>query len=187
VTGRAGFACHPTTVTIRTSQKRGTAMTDLVRLENGKATVSSKKVADTFGKVHRNVLRDIANLECSKEFRVLNFEQSSYTSAQGKVLPCVEMTRDGFCFLAMGFTGDKAAQWKESFLNAFNSMEAELLEISRSVMGALDSLVAAAESDKARVSIHGKALAHWKKVRKQHIKAIADTHAKVQLVLGFES
>jgi hypothetical protein len=36
------------------------------------------------------------------------------------------MTRDGFTFLAMGFTGAKAAQWKEAYITAFNRMEAEL-------------------------------------------------------------
>jgi hypothetical protein len=38
-----------------------------------------------------------------------------------------EITRDGFAFLAMGFTGRKAAQWKETFIAAFNAMEQELL------------------------------------------------------------
>jgi phage regulator Rha-like protein len=34
-----------------------------------------------------------------------------------------EMTRDGFMFLAMGFTGSKAARIKESFIEAFNMLE----------------------------------------------------------------
>ena len=36
------------------------------------------------------------------------------------------MTRDGFSFLVMGFTGAKAAHWKEKYIEAFNAMEAEL-------------------------------------------------------------
>ena len=36
------------------------------------------------------------------------------------------MTRDGFTFLAMGFTGPRAAVFKEAYINAFNKMEAEL-------------------------------------------------------------
>jgi len=36
------------------------------------------------------------------------------------------MTRDGFSFLAMGFTGPKAARWKEDFINAFKMMELRL-------------------------------------------------------------
>jgi hypothetical protein len=33
-----------------------------------------------------------------------------------------EMTRDGFTFLAMGFTGKEAARWKEAYIAAFNAM-----------------------------------------------------------------
>ena len=36
------------------------------------------------------------------------------------------MTRDGFTFLAMGFTGKVAAQFKEAYINAFNEMEEKL-------------------------------------------------------------
>ena len=36
------------------------------------------------------------------------------------------MTRDGFAFLAMGFTGVKAAAFKEAFIAEFSRMEREL-------------------------------------------------------------
>jgi len=38
-------------------------------------------------------------------------------------MPMYEMTRDGFSFLVMGFTGAKAAQFKEAYIEAFNRME----------------------------------------------------------------
>lgn len=41
-------------------------------------------------------------------------------------LPCYQITRDGFAFLAMGFTGKRAAQFKEAYINAFNQMEKQL-------------------------------------------------------------
>ncbi|MGI9701007.1 Rha family transcriptional regulator [Pseudomonas aeruginosa] len=37
------------------------------------------------------------------------------------------MTRDGFTFLCMGFTGEEAARWKEAYINAFNKMEQALI------------------------------------------------------------
>ena len=40
--------------------------------------------------------------------------------------PAYLMTRDGFTFLAMGFTGPRAAVFKEAYIEAFNKMEAEL-------------------------------------------------------------
>lgn len=160
-------------------------MEDLVKIDSGKTTVNSKVIADTFKKVHRGVLRDIRELKCSEKFREHNFVLSSYTSLQGKELPCYEMTRDGFCFLAMGFTGEKADHWKEAFIEAFNSMESLLQQQSKSVMQSFADAIARMESDQALASLHGKALSQWKKVRKQHIEAVTEAHAKAQLVLKF--
>lgn len=94
---------------------------------DGKITTTSNQVAEHFGKRHDTVLRAIRNLEYSADFRLRNFAESSYINEQGKKQPCFRMTRDGFAFLAMGFTGKEAAQWKEAYINAFNKMEAELL------------------------------------------------------------
>ena len=42
----------------------------------GAAFCSSSQVAETFGKRHDNVLRDVQELDCSENFRLLNFEGS---------------------------------------------------------------------------------------------------------------
>lgn len=89
----------------------------------GKVVTSSLAVASYFGKQHKNVIQKIASLECSAEFTELNFQLSEYTDASGRKLPCYNITRDGFAFLAMGFTGKRAAQFKEAYINAFNQME----------------------------------------------------------------
>jgi Rha family phage regulatory protein len=89
----------------------------------GVAKVDSLTVAEAFSKDHRNVIRDIRNLDCSEEFRLLNFEQSSYTNLQGKKQPCYNLTRDGFVFLVMGYRGKKAAAFKEAYIRRFNEME----------------------------------------------------------------
>lgn len=47
-------------------------------------------------------------------------------SGAKREFPAYRLTRDGFSFLAMGFTGKKAAAWKEKFLMAFNAMERRL-------------------------------------------------------------
>ena len=54
---------------------------------------------------------------------------SDYVDERGKTQPCVIMTRDGFVFLVMGYTGEKASRFKEEYINAFNDMEAELKRI----------------------------------------------------------
>lgn len=102
------------------------ATPDLAIIE-GQITTTSQQIAAHFGKRHDTVLRAIRNMECSAEYRLRNFAESSYRNEQGKEQPCYRLTRDGFVFLAMGFTGKDAAQWKEAYITAFNKMEQELL------------------------------------------------------------
>lgn len=103
----------------------------LVSAENGCMFTTSLMVAEIFGKNHKDVLKAIDNLECSKEFHERNFALYEYSRDLGigiRKYPAYTLTRDGFSFLAMGFTGAKAAAWKEKFLEAFNAMEACLLK-----------------------------------------------------------
>src|SRR5438552_19216410 len=100
----------------------------LLEFSHDKLYVSSLDVAHHFEKLHYNVLRSIEALECSDEFRALNFEASSYPSQQNRQLPMFRMTRDGFSMLVMSFTGPKDAFWRERYNQSFNLMEAELLK-----------------------------------------------------------
>ena len=87
------------------------------------ARANSLMVAKVFGKDHNKVLRDIRELDCSEEFSLSFFGQSTYTDERGKRQPCINMTRDGFTFLVMGYRGKKAAQFKEAYIRRFNQME----------------------------------------------------------------
>ncbi|MCJ8293522.1 MAG: Rha family transcriptional regulator [Colwellia sp.] len=98
-------------------------MNDLVKINNGELMTTSKIISDVFGKAHRDTVRAINNLDCSDKFKLCNFTHSSYTSPQNKVIKCFNVTRDGMVFLCMGFTGKKAADWKEKYIEAFNQME----------------------------------------------------------------
>jgi Rha family phage regulatory protein len=93
---------------------------------DGRCWVTSREISEKFGKRHDNVLVKIERMECSDEFRRLNFKVSEYESPQGKDIKQFLMTRDGFAFLIMGFTGKKAAHWREQFIFAFNAMEQQL-------------------------------------------------------------
>lgn len=108
---------------------------DIITVSNGQATTTSLAVADKFGKRHKNVLQAIRNMECSESFRRLNFQPTIFDvpGPKGAVRreECFEITRDGFSFLAMGFTGKEAANWKEKFITAFNAMERALSSLKR--------------------------------------------------------
>ncbi|MDD8639029.1 ash family protein [Escherichia coli] len=97
-----------------------------ITIINGRVVTTSLAVANYFTKRHERVLDRIRNLECSAEFTEHNFVLSEYTDVSGRKLPCYQITRDGFAFLAMGFTGKRAAQFKEAYINAFNQMEKQL-------------------------------------------------------------
>lgn len=92
-------------------------------------TTTSRKIADAFGKEHKNVIRDIENLDCSDKFTQLNFELSVYKDKSGKQNKEYIITKDGFVMLAMGYTGEKAMAFKEAYIAEFNAMDAELKRI----------------------------------------------------------
>lgn len=102
-------------------------LVEVTRINKEEVTVvSSLDIAKTFEKEHARVLRDIRELECSDEFRLGNFAESSYRNSQNKNQPMYLITRDGFALLAMGYTGEKAMRFKEAYIRQFNAMEKQL-------------------------------------------------------------
>lgn len=99
---------------------------DAVFIQNHLVKTDSLRVAEIFGKQHKNVLQKLESLDCSQEFTELNFQLSEYVDTTGRKLPMFEMTKDGFIFLVMGFTGATAAKIKEAYINTFNQMAAML-------------------------------------------------------------
>lgn len=91
--------------------------------------VTSLDVAETFGKEHRHVLEDIRKI-CDNlstaEISAL-FYESDYKASNGKKNPMYLMNRDGFTLLAMGYTGEKAMQFKLAYIKQFNAMEKALI------------------------------------------------------------
>lgn len=105
----------------------------LVVVENGQAVTTSLRIAEVFQKEHKVVLRAIRELDCSSTLRERNFAPSCYVVKNGNVSkknPMYYIGKDGFVFLAMGFTGKIAAKFKEEYINAFNEME-EMLRKSK--------------------------------------------------------
>lgn len=87
---------------------------------------TSLDISNHFGKKHKDVLRAIQNIDYSKEFNERNFAPILYLDGMNREKPMYEITRDGFMFLCMGFTGTTTAQWKEKYIAAFNALECEV-------------------------------------------------------------
>ena len=124
-------------------------------VDRNKVWTTSRDVAAKFEKPHNDVLKAIRALDCSPEFSLGNFSQSDYVTDRGKKYPQYLMTRDGFTFLAMGFTGPKAARFKELYIAEFNRMEEELYRRRFSAAGSreeLDRLTAQCETERKRAA-----------------------------------
>lgn len=103
-------------------------MNQLVYIANNRPVTDSLTVAETFGKDHDKVLRDIRELECSEEFSLSNFGESTYTNDRGRIYPKFIMTEQGFAFLVMGYTGKEAARFKEMYIAEFTKMRNQLAD-----------------------------------------------------------
>lgn len=95
----------------------------LVVLKNQQSVTTSLKVAETFNKKHKHVLESIRNLTAENSAVKNMFVESTYVNERGQEQPMFFMNRDGFTLLAMGFTGDKALQFKLKYIDAFNKMD----------------------------------------------------------------
>lgn len=97
---------------------------ELVKIENDRMLTDSRIVAETFGKDHRHVLRDIDNIKKDVSNFGQMFFETEAPDSYGRLQRVYQMTRDGFSLLAMGFTGSDAMEWKLKYIEAFNKMEA---------------------------------------------------------------
>ena len=105
-------------------------MNNLVIMHDKQAVTTSLKVAEIFGKEHKNVIRDIENLLESGGSKLSGemFAIGTYEN-RGKQYPMYYMNRDGFTLLAMGFTGSKAMDFKLKYIEAFNAMESTIKQV----------------------------------------------------------
>lgn len=113
---------------------------NLVKIENETIVTSSRSVAEHFGKRHDKLIHEINRMYsdyCAGEgmpkmVETPMFFKTTYVHEQnGQTYPMYLMNRDGFSLLVMGFTGKKALEWKLKYINAFNSMEKQLAELSK--------------------------------------------------------
>ena len=103
----------------------------ITKTEDGKLVVSSRRVADDFKKRHSDVIEKIQQLIKAEKSVMSMFIKSSYKAGTGKKYKEYLLTRDGFSLLVMGFNGREALEWKLKYIEAFNTMERKLKEISK--------------------------------------------------------
>lgn len=102
-------------------------MTDIIlSTQNGEPVASSRQIAESFGKEHKDTLECIRQILAAENSATKSmFYETTYEN-RGKQYPMYLMNRDGFSLLVMGFTGKAALEWKLKYIAAFNEMEKKL-------------------------------------------------------------
>lgn len=160
--------------------------------ENGMVTTTSLKVAEVYGKEHRNVTAKIRDfIEIVPELGVLNFKQSSYINEQGKEQPMFTMDRQGFSMLVNKFTGIEATKFTYKYTLAFERMielisqlEEENEQLYEIAVSDESQLERQHEADKIKFSIRNieKVLSNAKYTELEDtIDKIIDVHTHLKL------
>jgi Rha family phage regulatory protein len=166
------------------NQKQIDTIKKQLTIKNGHPVTSSLKVAEAFDRRHDNVLQAIDNLECSPDFRLLNFQEMAHFRANpvtgGQTQsPCYEITKNGFLFLAMGFTGHKAALLREGYIRAFDERESELASGMALTKEAVTDVLMAIVAEAARAGRPAEFIPNLIKYRRKGL-----THLEIGKLLG---
>jgi Rha family phage regulatory protein len=115
-------------------------MENLVIQEGKQALTTSLKVAETFGKRHDHVLRDIEkvledlNSKPRSAKTLPKFGESSYINSKNMVLKMYTLNFEAFMLLIMGYNGEKALDIKLAYMQAFKEMEEYIRTIGKSLL-----------------------------------------------------
>ena len=92
-------------------------MNELVIMKGRQAVTTSLRVAEVFKKQHSKVIRTIeSKINEAKNGSVKNmFVEDVYTDKKGEQRKMYYMNRDGFTFIAFGFTGRQAKTYGQEY------------------------------------------------------------------------
>ena len=170
--------------------QRQFSLLPVVTMVKGRPMALSTDVAAYFNKRHNHVLRDIDRIvaRCTPE-QASNFGQLFLTAKVGqgaqKPIRAYQMTKDGFTFLAMGFTGPEADAFKWNYIAAFNAMARQLAALRRK-----DQATAMGEAEldarvDALVKANGPRAALAAQARQLHAEGL--TYAQISVLLHLSS
>ena len=105
----------------------------LVNIEGKKGeerlVVSSRQIAEDFERRHNDVVDSIKKILDTKNIVAKHFYEQKF-EYRGQRFTEYLMDEQGFSFLVMGFTGDKALDWKIKYIEAFEAMRKTLERIA---------------------------------------------------------
>jgi anti-repressor protein len=106
-------------------------MSELVfKTDKGTPITTSLLVAQKFEKEHKHIMRDIKEIMSKRSAQnwAHFYQSTTYVDSMNRIQEMFLMNRDGFSLLVMGFTGEKALDFKIEYIEAFNKIEEPVKE-----------------------------------------------------------
>ena len=148
--------------------------------QKGNPVTNSLLVAEKFEKNHRDVTESIRRLLSAENSAVKNmFFETTYKNTRNQKQPVFVMNRDGFSLLVMGFTGEKALNFKIEFIEAFNQMETAMKSLNPANLSKLEILQMAIESENKAIALETEVKAL--KPKADFADRVIDTDNKVDI------
>lgn len=152
-------------------------------IENNEIVVSSRQIAENFGKLHKHVLESIREILVAENSATKFFHKTTH-EYRGQQFPEYLMNRDGFSLLVMGFTGKEALEWKLKYINAFNKMEHQLVSQNGLIMPNFNNPAEAARAWANEYEAKQKALAKVEEMKPKVLFAEAVESSKTSILVG---
>lgn len=162
---------------------------DLIFVADNDPVTDSFMVAKAFGKLPKNVIRDIERTieACPPEFDTkLNFElcYKNNELQNGKPQKFYRIRKDGLMLLVMSYTKKEAMRIKIAYINAFNWMYAMLQVGRRQFEEERNAVMLEFLKEKDVASMSGRLLRRWGKEKKpQLLSRIEQLDKQGQLAL----
>ena len=149
--------------------------------QKGNPVTNSLLVAEKFEKNHKHVLEAIRGMLLTAENSAVKnmFFETTYKNTRNQKQPIFVMNRDGFSLLVMGFTGEKALNFKIEFIEAFNKMETAMKSLNPANLSKLEILQMAIESENKAIALETEVKAL--KPKADFADRVIDTDAKVDI------
>ena len=114
-------------------------MNDLITVENGEPMTTSLKIAEVFGKRHKDVLKTIRKkiekideLEVGANLRSPKFIEESYIDLQNKEHEMYKLNKDALVLVVMNYQTKEALKFQLDYIDAFNNMQKQLEQVGLS-------------------------------------------------------
>jgi Rha family phage regulatory protein len=148
----------------------GADLEQVVVVKDGRVFATTRDIAALFGKRHDHVLdtvRKIVGKTTTPDFSGVGqnqhvnawFREYRWVDGIGKEQTAYEVTEEGFSLLAMGFTGEKALEFKIRLIRRFKELEAQVraqaAPPAADLFGAPAPVIAESLGRKARSEVGG--------------------------------